>query len=597
VTEPGVPEEEQRPRRDPRATALRILKATPGFLGRWLLRIVLPLAGAAAVLHAFPYRATVQGVPFEVEGSLFTRPGLNADTTLGSWEFPHLTGLPVGVTITPQDVDLLKLTKAAGGDRSAFVQALQADFTDLVPKIAAWLVAEVLIGVLLGLAVAAAINMSLRYLRGAPKRPHELRLRLIELGSALGVVVLVGVFGWVTYNPNWVQQSRLTGTLAAAQLFPGQLSQYYEQNNKAFDVLGSVLGIQAALQQQIDAEAPETALRIMFISDMHLAANYPLVQVYARSYDVDLIVNTGDESLFGTGIELTPGYLDAVRAVAAETPMLWLAGNHDSPAVEQTMRTIPGVTVLGSKTQTDDGYAVRAGYVDAFGLTIGGIPDPRVYGGPGAYGADDAKVTDPLERDAVDKALADVVADPEASSDSSSSSSSSASSEPADGTADGTADDTTTAASDETDLFFDIFAAHEPVQADELRDQLPDRIRQTDVGHVHKQNDPGDLQSDGTIDLVEGSTGAGGLNDIVRGDTRPPIEFSIESVAPDCQFTRVVRFAIASSTPTAASAAEAATPQAFGDDVTASTIYFTPQDIDDNRTCGADLGIGAEHPL
>ena len=135
------------------------------------------------------------------------------------------------------------------------------------------------------------------------------------------------------------------------------------------------------------------------------------------------------------------------------------------------------------------------------------------------------------------------------------------------------------------------------MQADELRDQLPDRIRQTDVGHVHKQNDPGDLQSDGRIDLVEGSTGAGGLNDIVRGDTRPPISFSIESVAPDCQFTRVVRFAIDSSTPTAASAAEATTPQAFGDDVTASTIYFTPQDIDDNRTCGADLGISTEHPL
>nr|WP_218859487.1 metallophosphoesterase [Petropleomorpha daqingensis] len=559
---------------------MRALRATPGFLGRWLLRIVLPLAGAAAVLHAFPYHATVQDVPFEVEGSLFSRPGLNADTTLGSWEFPHLTGLPVGVTITPQDVDLLKLTKAAGSDRAAFVQALQADFTDLVPKIALWLAAEVLIGVLLGLAVAAAVNMSIRYLRGAPKRAHELRIRVIQLGSALGVVVLVGVFGWATYNPNWVQQSRLTGTLAAAQLFPGQLSQYYEQNNKAFDVLGSVLGIQAALQQQIDAEAPSTALRIMFISDMHLAANYPLVQVYARSYDVDLIVNTGDESLFGTGIELTPGYLDAMRAVAAETPMLWLAGNHDSPAVEQTMRTIPGVTVLGSKTQNADGYDVRAGYVDAFGLTIAGLPDPRVYGGPGAYGADDSKVTDPLERDAVDAALADVVGDPEASASSSSSSA------PPDGTADSP-----------SDLFFDIFAAHEPVQADELRDQLPDRIRQTNVGHVHKQNDPGDLQSDGRIDLVEGSTGAGGLNDIVRGDTRPPIAFSIESVAPDCQFTRVVRFAIASSTPTSASAAEATTPQAFGDDVTASTIYFTPQDIDDNRTCSADLGISAEHPL
>src|SRR3954451_8822595 len=272
---------------------------------------------------------------------------------------------------------------------------------------------------------------------------HELRIRAVQLGVGVVVVGLVAVYGRVTYNPNWVQQSRLTGTLAAAQLFPGQLSQYYAQNNKAFDVLGSVLGIQAALQQQTDADAPATALRIMFISDMHLAANYPLVQVYARSYDVDLIVNTGDESVFGTGIELTPGYLEAVRAVAAETPMLWLAGNHASPAVDSTMRTIPGVTVLGTKTQTADGYEVRAGYVDAFGLTIAGIPDPRVYGGPGAYGADDPDVTDPLERDAVDKALADVVGDPDATAASSSA--------PADGTAD---------SDSRTDLFFDIFAAH-----------------------------------------------------------------------------------------------------------------------------------------
>ena len=580
--EPGATDEQPPPPEEVRRhAALRVAERVLGLLGRWVLRIVLPVAGATAVLHAYPYHATVQNVPFEVEGSLFSRPGLNADTTLGSWEFPHLTGLPVGLTITPQDVDLLKLTKAAGSDRAAFVQGLQSEFADLVPKIVVWLAAEVLIGVLLGLAAAAAVNMSIRYLRGAPKRAQELRTRAIQLGSAIGVVVLVAVYGWWTYNPNWVQQSRLTGTLAAAQLFPGQLSQYYEQNNKAFDVLGSVLGIQAALQQQIDAESPATALRIMFISDMHLSANYPLVQVYARSYDVDLIVNTGDESLFGTGIELTPGYLDAMRAVAAETPMLWLAGNHDSPAVEQTMRTIPGVTVLGSKTQTADGYDVRAGYVDAFGLTIAGLPDPRVYGGPGAYGADDAKVTDPLERDAVDNALADVVGAPGSTSASSSPA-------PADGTAN---------ASEKTDLFFDMFATHEPVQADELRDQLPGRIRQTDAGHVHKQNDPGDLQSDGLIDLVEGSTGAGGLNDIVRGDTRPPIAFSIESVAPDCQFTRVVRFAIASSTPTAASAAEATTPQAFGDDVTASTIYFTPQDIADDRSCSAELGISAERPL
>ncbi|MGY1744906.1 metallophosphoesterase family protein [Blastococcus sp. SYSU D00695] len=542
-----------------RARALRVLRALPAFLARLVLRVGMGIAGAAAVLQLLPYRATVQDVPLTVRGNLFAQPGLTAETTLGSWEFPYVTGLPVGVTVTPRDVDLLQLVGATGGDRAATVERLRADVTELAPRIATWLAAEAVLGMLLGVALAAAIGMAVRYLRGAARRPHEARSTLVQLGGALGVAVLVAGYGWATYDPDWARQSRLTGTLAAAQLFPDQLSRYYEQNNKVFDVLGSVLGIQAALQDEIDEDAPETALRIMYVSDMHLAANYPLVQFYASSYDVDLIVNTGDESLFGTTIELTDSYVAAVTAVAAQTPMLWLAGNHDSPSTEATMRTVPGVTVLGSKQATADGYRVRAGYVEAFGLTVAGLPDPRVYGGPGAYGADDPAVTDPLQRGAVEEALADVVeSDP--------------------------------------DLTFDVFAAHEPIQAEALRELLPGRIRQTNAGHTHRQNDPDEIQQDGQIDLVEGSTGAGGLTELGPGSERPPIAFSIESVAPNCQFTRVVRFQIDSSR-TGVATSGTGTPQAFGDDVTATTRYFTPQDVETGRTCGPDLGISAERPL
>jgi hypothetical protein len=137
----------------------------------------------------------------------------------------------------------------------------------------------------------------------------------------------------------------------------------------------------------------------------------------------------------------------------------------------------------------------------------------------------------------------------------------------------------------------DIFATHEPVAAAELRKVLPGRIRQTVAGHVHHQNDPGDLQHGEGIDLVEGSTGAGGLDNIVRGDQRPPIEFSIESVATDCQFTRIVRFQIAA--PPEGTASSPGTPQAYGDDVTASTVYFRPQQVAADRTCGTQLGLGA----
>ena len=73
----------------------------------------------------------------------------------------------------------------------------------------------------------------------------------------------------------------------------------------------------------------------MFVSDMHLAAVYPLVPQYVENFDVKLIVNTGDESEFGSAAELTPAYLTSLRRVTAKVPMIWLAGNHDSPDTEQ----------------------------------------------------------------------------------------------------------------------------------------------------------------------------------------------------------------------------------------------------------------------
>jgi Calcineurin-like phosphoesterase len=574
------------------ASAGRAARVAVAFVLRWALRFGLPLLGGAAALQLFPYHATVQGVPFTVQGSLFQRPGLSADTTLGSWEFPDVDGLPIGAHITPRDVDLLALTRAAGHDTATYVQHLRADFAALVPHIITWLAVTFVVGVVTGLAAAAAVNMSVRYLRGAPRR-SELRLRGRQLAAAGAVALSVAGYGAASFNPHWVQRSRLTGTLAAAQLFPAQLRSYYTQQSKAFDVLGSVVGIQAALQAQIESgDQPPTALRIMYISDMHLAADYPLVAQYAANYDVDLIINTGDESEFGTAGELTPAYLSALRTVTARTPMLWLAGNHDSPAVLNVMSGIRGVTVVGAKAATADGYRVTAGVVEAYGLTIAGLPDPRVYGGPGAYGADDPKVTDPLERRAVDEAVggAAVRAGATATGSSPAAADASAAPAPSDDAAGRSDDGTTPSGKTAAGPTVDIFATHEPVAAEQLRAVLPGRIRETVAGHVHLQNDPGDLQHGSRIDLVEGSAGAGGLDNIVRGAERPPIEFSIGSVGVDCQFTRIVRFQI--DAPADGTASPAGTPQAFGDDVTAATVYFRPQQVAADRTCGTELGIG-----
>jgi predicted MPP superfamily phosphohydrolase len=522
------------------------------FTMRWALRIGLPMAGAAAMLHLFPYRATAGGIRFRVEGTLLTRSGLGADTTFGNWEFRHVDGLPIGAHISPENVDVVNLAAAASRDGRVYVEALRADLEHQVPRMIAWLAGEALLGGLLGLAVAAAINLAVRYARNAPHRPHELRRRALQTAAAFAVVVVVGGYGALTYNPNWARESRVTGTLGALQLFPGQLSQYYTHQSKVFDVISAIAGIQAQLQQHIQqSDSQPPAFNIMFVSDMHLASTYPLVQQYATNFGVSLIIDTGDESEFGTRAEMTPTYLAQLSSLTKQVPMIWMAGNHDSPATVDVMRSIPGVTVLGTKeTQSDGAYSVVAQQLSIFGLTIAALPDPRVYGGPGAYGSNDDKVTYDLERRAADQAVRGV---PKTQR-------------------------------------FDIFASHEPGTVDRVLHDLPGQIRQTNAGHMHAQNPESDVQHKGVISLVEGTTGAGGLDNINgleninRGGPAPPIEFSIESVAASCQFTKVVRFQLQGPPP-----GQGPAPQT-GQQVTATTRYFDAQSTQGLRTCGVQLG-------
>ena len=538
-------------RERPRTAAAAVV----AFVARWSLRIALPLAGAAAMLPLFPYHAMAGGAHFLVQGTLLTRRGLSADTTFGSWVFPQVDGLPAGVHVTPVNVDLVRIASAASSNPQQYAESLRADLVDQLPAITAWLIGDVLIGALLGLGAAAAVNLAIRQLRGMPRREHELRHRLRQLAAAGAVVALITVVGAVTYEPHWPRQSRSTGTLAALQLFPNQLRSYYTQNAKAVDVLSAVAAIQSGLQQRIEqSDVPAGAFNIMFISDMHLAGTYPLVAQYARNFDVKLVINTGDEAEFGTRPEMTRTYLDQLRAVTRIAPMIWLAGNHDSPDTVGVMRSVPGVTVLGTKTADGvGGFQVGAQLMFAHGLSIAAMPDPRVYGGGGDFGAADGTTVNALEGRAVDAALSGVSRQER----------------------------------------FDIFASHEPVAIDEIRKELPGQIRQTNAGHLHAQNRDKDIQNGGPITLVEGSTGAGGLDNLSRGTPAPPIEFSVESVAANCQFTKITRFQITSTAPSVStSVTTGVLPQ-----VTASTRYLKPQDLPRTRQCDTSLGLSTPTEL
>lgn len=102
-------------------------------------------------------------------------------------------------------------------------------------------------------------------------------------------------------------------------------------------------------------------VRVLHVTDMHSSEEAArLVREVTDVYAIDLIVNTGDETDLGTPVEARypATYLPLPK------PMIWVAGNHDSPTITNTMKGIQGVTVL------------KNGFVDLAGLEIGGFPDP-----------------------------------------------------------------------------------------------------------------------------------------------------------------------------------------------------------------------------
>jgi hypothetical protein len=108
---------------------------------------------------------------------------------------------------------------------------------------------------------------------------------------------------------------------------------------------------------------------------------------------------------------------------------------------------------------------------------------------------------------------------------------------------------------------------------------------------VHQQNPTSDIQQNGVINLVEGSSGAGGLKEVGLDVQQVPVEFSIESVAASCQFTKVVRFQVAGATATDAS------PDQSGENVTANTVYLDPQQVPTGEQCDPTYGIGPAVPV
>ncbi len=176
------------------------------------------------------------------------------------------------------------------------------------------------------------------------------------------VLLMISVIGF--YDLGAFARVEYQGVIEAAPLILNVLE-------KGIDVVDS-LGVQAAGvvenisilhdEMEISSAVQENAVKVLHVSDIH---NNPAALEFIRSivetFDVDLIIDTGDLVDYGTVFEAERF---AAFFAGLDIPYLLIPGNHESPQVVAYLKKLEGVTIL------------EEGIIQAAGLRIAAMADP-----------------------------------------------------------------------------------------------------------------------------------------------------------------------------------------------------------------------------
>lgn len=193
------------------------------------------------------------------------------------------------------------------------------------------------------------------------------RIKPVMLGGSIGLI-LIGIFiltAIFSYNTMAFTNPEFEGVLSAAPWMVGLV----EESIIKVNTLGEQMEVMATsiynVFEKIERIEPlgiiDGDLKVLHVSDIH---NNPvgikLTNQVINTFDVDLVIDTGDITDFGTPLEA-----ELIAEIADfDVPYVFVPGNHDSPEVISRMKEIDNVIVL------------EEGKINMLGLVIAGIADP-----------------------------------------------------------------------------------------------------------------------------------------------------------------------------------------------------------------------------
>jgi Icc-related predicted phosphoesterase len=196
------------------------------------------------------------------------------------------------------------------------------------------------------------------------------RRRLLAAGLAgMLILAVLLVASYATYQPLAFMNPEFEGILKAAPWMFGLLEEALFKVRTLGEQLELIAVNMNLLFEQVERLEPvgtvDGLLKVAHISDLHNnPAGMDFVAQVVATFGVDIVIDTGDITDFGTPIE-------AELAVPIERfgiPYVFVPGNHDSPEVIARLGQLENVTVL------------EEGMITVKGLRIAGIADPSSRG-------------------------------------------------------------------------------------------------------------------------------------------------------------------------------------------------------------------------
>lgn len=242
-------------------------------------------------------------------------------------------------------------------------------------------VADAAKGVALRMALGAAAGCAIVLLGPALWRHGWPRRRDVVVAVAAWVIAFGGTALSIqrTYSPERVTSFTSTGLLDVLVANRALLQDVEHRAEQATPYLKNLLALSAALRQQYSPtdldQAP--ALRILLVSDIHAANQYPLMRAVVEDQDIDLVIDSGDLINLGAVEEADlSGLFAGIESL--RVPYVFVRGNHDA--------NVPGVGPLVTRLRALDNVVLLQPEDRQYqelthgGLRISGFNDPRYYG-------------------------------------------------------------------------------------------------------------------------------------------------------------------------------------------------------------------------